>query len=490
MLSPAGETIESGSADVEVTGGAFVLAPAGGGDVLRVPLGQIASVAEPEPFTLRIALAQATVIELSRLGAMRTQLLAELADGRADAAATAAAVVGDADVFTGQIAGERVEFRLYDDALLITGASSAERVSFCFVQAVEAADYVVTVRVSGRDALALSGLGQRTGEFSDALTQRLSTARGRTSAFLGALLPGLDPIALRQAAGLLRDGVAASVAALNEIHPELADSLIEVCAMPDRRAAIRDLAARAGLAIGFRQVASVRQAGQGTTPWHDHAVTPQIGSHESPGGSFQPGFAGMMGAGMMAGMGPGGVGPGGFGGLGGFGAAGLGAGGQGYGGGPFGLGEGYGGYGGLWAYRALGAGVNAGGGQRPMAPRPDVSRGRLIPASEDLAALTVAGQDPTVLAFILAAAPGRVAFEVLNLPDQLTFVFRAPEPDGLAVINRALIDAGFQAPTADGAGPTFQARPSGQPAALADHLVGRVPHDGNWSRQIAVLLAQ
>src|SRR5262249_26855260 len=153
--------------------------------------------------------------------------------------------------------------------------------------------------------------------FTDALTQRLSTARSRTSAFLGALLPGLDPFALRQAAGLLRDGVAAPVAALNEIHPELAGSLIEGCAMPDRKDAGRELAARAQLSIGFRQVASVRQEAQGTTPWQDHAVTPRIGSHESPGGSYQPGLGGMMGAGMMAGMGPGGAGPGGFGGFGG-----------------------------------------------------------------------------------------------------------------------------------------------------------------------------
>ncbi len=507
MLSPAGEAIESGSADAEVTGGAFVLSPSGGGDVLRVPLGQIASVADAEQFTLRIALAQGTVIELSRLGTMRTQLLAELSDGRAAAAAKATNVVGDADVFKGQIAGEQVEFRIYDDALLITGASSAERVSFCFMQAVETANYVVTVRVSGRDTLALSGLTNRTSEFINALTQRISVARGRTSAFLGALLPGLDPMALRQAAGLLRDGVAAPVATLDGIHPQLADSLIEVCVLPDRKDSIRALAARAQLAIGFRQVASVHQAAQGTTPWHDHAITPNIGGHQGSAGSFQPGFGGMMAAGMMAQMGPGGAGAGGFGGPGGFGGLGAlgfggfgpfggggygpgGYGGQGYGGGQFGFGEGFGGFGDYWAYRALGAGMNSGGGQRQMTPRPDMSRGRLIPASEDLAALTVAGEDPTVLAFILAAASDRVAFEVLNLPDQLTYVFRAPGPDGLAVVNRALIDSGFQAPSSGQPGLTTPASPDAQLAMLSDLLIGQVPHDANWSSQLTTLLSQ
>src|SRR5215472_13444262 len=43
LLSAAGQASEEGSGDVEVTGGALVLTPSGG-DVLRVPLGQIASV--------------------------------------------------------------------------------------------------------------------------------------------------------------------------------------------------------------------------------------------------------------------------------------------------------------------------------------------------------------------------------------------------------------------------------------------------------------
>jgi hypothetical protein len=125
-----------------------------------------------------------------------------------------------------------------------------------------------------------------------------------------------------------------------------------------------------------------------------------------------------------------------------------------------------------------------------MAPRPDVNRGRLTPASDDLAGLTVAGQDPTVLAFVLACTAGRVAFEVLNLPDQQTLVFRAPRPDGLAVINRALVDAGFQAPASGQPGLTSPARPGGQLAVLSDLLVGQVPHDANWSSQLAALLTQ
>src|SRR6185437_14334781 len=82
----------------------------------------------------------------------------------------------------------------------------------------------------------------------------------------------------------------------------------------------------------------------------------------------------------------------------------------------FGFGEGYEALGGYWAFRALGSGLNA-AQQRPMAARPDMTRGRLTPATEDLSALTAAGDDPTVLAFCLGSRGGRVAYEVLNLPE-------------------------------------------------------------------------
>ena len=90
ILSPAGDRREDGDADVEVRDGMLVLAPSAG-SVLPIPFGHISSVTEPEPFMVRITLASGDAIELSRLGVMRTQLLAELRDGRGDDAAAAAA---------------------------------------------------------------------------------------------------------------------------------------------------------------------------------------------------------------------------------------------------------------------------------------------------------------------------------------------------------------------------------------------------------------
>ena len=471
IIDPAGRKREDGQADVEVAGGALVLAPSAG-SVLRVPFGGIASVAEPEPYTVRIALADGTVIELSRLGVMRTQLLAELRDGRAEHAASAAGAVGEVAIFDGRSGTQPAEIRVYDDALLIIGAEASERIGFSFVDAVQARDYTVTIQATGQAPVTLTRLGRRTDELAALLTERLRQARTRTAAFLGSLLPGLDPMALREASGLLRDGVAVTRQALDGVHPDLSRTLAGLATLPARRDALAELARQTDLALGFRQLASVRRPASGITPWRDHAAAPHIGGHESPGGSFRPGLPGMLAAGVVSGGAVSGgplAGPAGW-------------------GGPFGFGADFGGqfaggFGEYWAFRALGAGLNA-REQRPMAPRPDVTRGLLTPATEDLSALTIGGADPTVLAFALGYRPGRVVYEVLNQPEPPTVVYRAdpaaatdsalaPDANLLAAVNRALDDVGFQPTT----------------ARLIDLTSQLVPHDSHWSTRIAELLA-
>ncbi|HEY6788969.1 MAG TPA: hypothetical protein VI365_16820 [Trebonia sp.] len=126
-----------------------------------------------------------------------------------------------------------------------------------------------------------------------------------------------------------------------------------------------------------------------------------------------------------------------------------------------------------------------------MAPRADVRRGTLTPPSEDLAALTLSGGQPTVLAFALfASSRGRVAYDVLNVPEPVTYVYEA-DGDARAVINRALDDTGFQAAAVHAAaegGLMAAARTDAPAVLLARSLVARVPHDPDWQRQIAALL--
>ena len=488
LLGADGAQLEAGSGDVTVASGVLELQPAGGA-ALRVPSGRIASVAEPEPFTVRVTLADGTALELSRLGRMRTQLLEELRDARAGVAATESGTVGSSVRFTGTVAGAPADLHVFEDALLVMTGSIAKRVPFSFITGMRAQDYTVTVDVAALGPLAITRLGRRTDEFAALLTERLAEARTRTAAFLGSLLPGLDPMALRGAAGLLRDGVAVAARALDAVHPALSATLLRVATLPERRAGLSGLADRADLAIGFKQVTSVRRAAVGVTPWHDPSATPHIGEHETPGGQFGTGLGGMMGAGLMAGLGAGG-------GLGGYGLGGYGGGFGGYGyGGPFGGGPGgFGALGGLWAFRALGGLSSDAGGQHPMTPRADVRHGLLTPETQDLAALTTSGDDPTVLAFALLC-PARggdlVAYEVLNLPEPVTYVYRAGGSDPRALVNQALDEIGFAPAAVHAAASGDLAAPHRQDAAaspLARALIAEVSHDASWQSQLAALL--
>jgi hypothetical protein len=475
LLAAGGAELEAGSGEVTVTAGVLELRPATGA-ALRLPPDRIASVSEPEPFTVLITLEDGTGVELSRLGVMRTQILAELKDARAGAAAREAGAVGAAERFAARIDGDPADLRVYEDALMVMAGGRAARIAFSFIDGVRTRDYTVSIAVAGGDPLEVSRLGRRTGEFATLLGERLQAARGRTAAFLGSLLPGLDPIALRAAAALLRDGLAVPTRALDAIHPQLSATLLRVATLPDRAAGVQSLAQRADLAIGYKQVASVRRAAVGATPWHDPAATPHIGQHDSPGGLFGGGLSGAMAAGLMEGMGPGRSG--------------------------YGYGGGFGDFGGYWAYRALGSGMNWGSPvtQHQMTPRADLQRGLLTPETEDLAALTTAGQDPTVLAFALISQEEgrRIGYEVLNLAEPVTFVYEATgRQDPMTEINRALDDAGFAAgalaalSAGSGAagGLTSAHRQDVATSPLASGLVGQVPHGPEWARQVADLLA-
>jgi hypothetical protein len=522
LAAPARDTT-GGPADVQVAGGALVVAPAGG-EVLRVPFGQITALTQNGAYTVQLALPDGSVLELSRMGAMTTQLLAELHDGRAGAIAAALRPVGPAVIFTGQRGARTVELRVHDDALLVIGDGTAsggadgsggaggddgasERVAFSFVSAVHTEEYVVTIELGERPPLFVTRLGRRTGEFADLLAARLTAARTRTAAFLGALVPALDPVALSETAALLRDGVAVPAAVLDGIQPGLAQALAGRAVAPDRRAALAGLGERGPVTLGFRQVMTAYRAATGLTPWRPTAPAASGTDHGNPA-LMGAGLGGMMAAGFLgdAGGGSGGSGLGGMmpGGL----AAGLMAGGMlpgavlpgavlpgamlagevlagevaaagmPFGAGGYGSAGGYGGGSGLggdrWAMRALQGLGGGAGSERPMAPRPDVSRGSLIPAGEDLAALTVTGDSPAVLAFVLVPVGGRVVLEFLNEPGAPTFVYQAAGADGLAAVNRALDDCGFQPAAA---------------ARLGPPLAGQVPHDEHWAAGLDALLA-
>ena len=95
-----------------------------------------------------------------------------------------------------------------------------------------------------------------------------------------------------------------------------------------------------------------------------------------------------------------------------------------------------------------------------------------------------------MVAFALfASSRGRVAYDVLNVPEPVTYVYEA-DGDARAVINRALDDTGFQAAAVHAAaegGLMAAVRMDAPAVLLARSLVARVPHDADWQRQIAAL---
>ena len=131
-----------------------------------------------------------------------------------------------------------------------------------------------------------------------------------------------------------------------------------------------------------------------------------------------------------------------------------------------------------------------------MTPRADVTRGLLTPATEDLSALTLSGEEPTVLAFALGrrsddGLASLVLYEVLNQLEPLTYAYLPDTGSGtdeLAAVNRCLDDVGFQADAVHAEGLTSTGGPDASP--LPRWLAAKVPHDDQWASRLGALLTR
>ncbi|MFD0576555.1 hypothetical protein [Dactylosporangium darangshiense] len=126
LIADGGALLDEGDGTAELAGGALLVTPHNGA-VLRVAPADVVEISEPEPYTVRLALSDGARLELTRLGHMRTQLLAELADARVADTERVLLLdgVGTPETFPGAADGAPAELRLYDDALVVvpTGAS-------------------------------------------------------------------------------------------------------------------------------------------------------------------------------------------------------------------------------------------------------------------------------------------------------------------------------------------------------------------------------
>ncbi|MGA9114307.1 MAG: hypothetical protein WB802_11005 [Candidatus Dormiibacterota bacterium] len=519
LSAASGQVVDEGDGTAVVDGGAVTVSPQLG-QPLRITPEQIVEVGEPVPFTVRIGLSDGSAVELSQLGAVRTQLLAQIGDIRVTDARAGLVTIGfgERQRFHGAVDGVDADISLYDDGLVALPVSGPPvQVPYSLIEDVttDPSGYRISVSMGDAGTVVVQRLAQTTSQLLTLLRQRATAARGRTGAFLQALLPGLGPLVQRQLAGDLRDGVAVPRPTLDAIDPGIWPALIGAAALPERAGCAALIQSLGEPALGFHQITSVEVAAQGTQHFAEAGEVQSSGPGRGQGmdyGQIEQGMGAMMAERFMGVPGPGSAGAGGpllggpagsplvggpVGGAPSMGA-GMGAGmGMGMGMGPgMGFGAPYGALGGMLAMRMLrGGGAWSRGGQAqarsmfrvPEAPRDPQGQ---TAAHADLDSLTIGGDHPTIVAFLVArTASGTLVYESLNVEDHATYVFHDPAMS-VAQLDLALMLAGFHIEvlagdvTGIGSRHAEAVRRLPHLARLTGAFRGRAIHDGGWRAQL------
>jgi hypothetical protein len=461
LLAPSGEVLEEGGGEAGVLGGALTVTPAAGQPV-RVRPTDVTEISEPQPYVLRLLLAEGPTLELARLGVLHTQVLSDFAavrkKGTVDSLLLAG--VGLALAFPGAIGEVEAEIRLYDDRLLVLPVAGEPRSAlYSFVDDVstDRSGYRINVTAGGQ-AWELHQLAQRTSEFVQALRERMERARTRTGAVIESLLPGLGSLALRSVAARLRDGVPVRAADLDAVERTVSSSLLAACGLEDRLPGVADLAAQGDLWLALYQRGSVEVAATGGADLRAPRI--RVGVDHRPPASYGGGlggFGGLLAAEMLSGPDHGG---------------------------PFGP--------------ALYDGLVGGTSPRQHRPRREPRTGGSDVPHTDFAALAVHGEDTTVLAmaFVVLPAERVIVHEMLNDGGYPTFVYDigsggavtavAEVATGLALIGYRMdvLDADV-----DSAGSGYGAAARlPHVALLRAKLRGRVAHGDDRPAQLATLL--
>jgi hypothetical protein len=523
LSAASGEVVEEGDGTMAVDGTALTVSPQLG-QPLRVVPEQITEVSEPAPFVVRIHLSDGSAVDLSQLGALRTQILAQIGDIRVTDSRAGLVTIGfgERQRFHGAVDDVEADISLYDDGLVaIPVGGPPVQVPYALIEDVttDPSGYRISISMGDAGSVVVQRLAQVTSQFLTLLRQRATDARGRTGAFLQALLPGLGPLAQRQLAGDLRDGVAVPKPTLDGIDPTVWPALLAAAALPERAAGVALIQSLGEPALGFHQVVSVEVAAQGTTHFAEAGAVQSSGPGRGQGtdfGQIGQGMGMLMaehfmgvptpgsgGGGPLIGGPPGGMPGMGMPGMGmpGMGMPGMGMPGMGMPGMGMGFGAPYGALGGMLAMRMMrGGGAWSRGGQVqaqsmfrvPEAPPDPTSQ---TAAHTDLDSLTMGGDQPTIVAVLLARTEsGAFVYESLNVEDHATYVFHDPSLS-LAQIDLALMLIGFhiEVLAGDVSGVTSRYAVAVQRlphlARLAAAFRGRAIHGDGWEGQLRQLLA-
>jgi hypothetical protein len=151
------------------------------------------------------------------------------------------------------------EFRLYKSnlAVLPLGATGFQW-RLADIESVRLDDASYTVNLDSRgERLVASKLAKRTREFSERVTEAVRASNEQAAKVLRDIFPFLSPDQFQRVAHLMKEGRAASLAALSAIHPRIEQALIEnVLDAPLKPyfAALKQLSWKGGAFAGFKLV--------------------------------------------------------------------------------------------------------------------------------------------------------------------------------------------------------------------------------------------
>jgi hypothetical protein len=300
LIDAKGSLLEEGDATINVTKELVLITPKQG-QPFPIKLTDIQSILEPIAYSIAIVLKDGSKIQMSQLGNMRTQILAQINDLKQTNAKESFLLVGigNPDKFKGLTNGVKSDVFLYDDALVsLPYEGDPIQFLYSFVDNIEVdqSGYNIQITLHDGSQIKLSQFAQFTQSMIRVLNQKVSDVKVRTSSFLSSLLPGLTALQVRSLAMELRDGVLAPVSKLNAIDPTVFQVLSDAACLNERKECLDQLIKLGTSWIGFKQVISVEKNGTGGQPWQDATHQPIL----DHGGQYS-GPQGLAGA-MMAGL--------------------------------------------------------------------------------------------------------------------------------------------------------------------------------------------
>ncbi|HXS93109.1 MAG TPA: hypothetical protein VN736_00800 [Candidatus Limnocylindrales bacterium] len=224
-----GEDLGHGPCQVSFDAETAVVTPAGGLPV-AFDLGDVDRTA-PADWDLKLTLYTGASVTLQQFGAAFSDMSRELLAAWRDRTVRCLLLedLEELGRFNGAANGGPGEIRIYKSNIAFlpqAGSPVQWRLAAVDSLAFDDASYSIAL-TRGSDRLVLSKVAKKTDEVLQKLREAHGALREQAARALHDVFPFLPPDALMRLQRMMPEGRSASLAALNEIHPKLADTLIE-----------------------------------------------------------------------------------------------------------------------------------------------------------------------------------------------------------------------------------------------------------------------